>query len=76
MKSLRQVGLLGLLAAGVSGIADKILTGAISPFRGLGFAGPTHSRKGGRDKSHLPRFYPGAKLARKAAEGKLGKCHV
>ena len=42
---------------------------------GLPFT-PQLSRKGGRDKSALPREYPGAKLARKAIMGRVAIKHL
>ena len=42
---------------------------------GLPFV-PQLSRKGGRDKSALPREYPGAKLARKAIMGRVAIKHL
>ncbi len=32
-------------------------------------------KKGGHDKSNLPNNYPGAKLARKAVMGRIGRIH-
>lgn len=37
---------------------------------------PRFSRKGGRNKSDLPREYPGAKLARKAIMGRVAIKHL
>ena len=37
---------------------------------------PNFSHKGGKDKSDLPREYPGAKLARKAIMGRVAIKHL
>lgn len=42
---------------------------------GFAFRGPTASRNKGMDKSGMPGSYLGAKLARKAAQGKLTLRH-
>lgn len=36
---------------------------------------PVFKKKGGHDKSNLPHGYPGAKLARKAVMGRIGRIH-
>lgn len=55
-----------------------MLTGAVLPELTrpkMQFRSGTPGRKKSRDKTGLPSGYPGAKLARKAIQRRVGVCH-
>ena len=61
-----------------SALLQNLLTRAgmvLTPNYGVPFV-PNFSRKGGRDKSSLPREYPGAKMDRKAIMGRVAVKHL
>ena len=68
--------IMGLIAAALAMGGNNLALSSLGGMSARGFRTPTPSRKGGRDKSKLPRCYPGAKLARKAVMGRVGVRHL